>query len=233
MLDKNKVYVSGSLSCIDLLHIEDQIKLINESNISMLHYDVVDGEFNDCFCFGDVMIEKVRPLTDLPICVHLAVFNPEKYIEPFIKRGANYIIVHYESHCDLKKIFKKIKDLGAKPCLAIRCDSETPDDFVELAKECAYIMKHTVLPGYAGQPIRMEALEEVKHMRKLLDENGMQDTLIETDGCMSIENAEIAASKGANIFTGGTAGLFNKKGTIKENADKMIEAGMKGLKERC
>lgn len=233
MFDKNKVYISGSLSCIDLLNIEEQMKEIEESDISLLHYDVVDGIFSDCFCFGDLLLEKIRPLTKKPICVHLAVFDVEKYLNPFINRGADYIIVHYEGNCNLKETFKKIRKLGAKPALAIRCDTKIPKDFIDLAKECDFILKHTVLPGYSGQPIRMEALEEVKLMRKILNENGMEDKLIETDGNMSLINVPIAAEFGANIFTGGTSGLFNKNGTIKENAVKMIEVAKEGLKRRC
>ena len=78
-----KILVSASLSCADLLHVSDAIAQINASDIDFVHYDVVDGMFNNCFVFGDLILEKIRPICDKPIEVHLAVQNVRPYIEPF------------------------------------------------------------------------------------------------------------------------------------------------------
>ena len=65
--------MSASLSCCDLLHLADAIAEINASDIDFVHYDVVDGCFNNCFVFGDLMLEKLRPICEKPVEVHLAV----------------------------------------------------------------------------------------------------------------------------------------------------------------
>ena len=67
-----KLLVSASLSCADLLHLYDSIVQINASDIDFVHYDVVDGCFNNCFVFGDLILEKIRPICEKPIEVHLA-----------------------------------------------------------------------------------------------------------------------------------------------------------------
>lgn len=231
-MDSKNIYINGSLSCIDLLHVREQMKLIEESAIHSLHYDVVDGEFNDCFCFGDLMLSKIRPLTDKEICVHLACNDVAKYIEPMIRAGADYVAVHYEAPCDHKKIFQQIRDLGSKPVLALKCDTSLPEDLIEYAKECEWIIKLTVNPGYAGQAFKNEVIASIRDLRRCLDKNDMENMLIETDGNMSLINAPLSVKAGANIITGGTSGLFNSNGSIKNNCNLLYETCMDALSER-
>lgn len=219
---KEKIRVSGSLSCIDILNARKEIEEIEKSDISFLHYDVVDGKFNECFVFGDLFLEKIRPLTKKPIEVHLAVEDVEPYLVPFCKAGADYIAVHYETPCDHKKIFQRIRELGAKPILAFRCDSEVPADFIELAKEVEWILKLTVNPGFAGQKMQKQALQHIEDMRRRLDEANLS-VEIQADGNINEVTIPLAVKAGANILTGGTSGLFNAKGTIDENLKGMLK----------
>ncbi|MEG0737359.1 MAG: ribulose-phosphate 3-epimerase [Longicatena sp.] len=219
------ILVSGSLSCINVMNIEKAIQEINESELSFLHYDVVDGRFNNCFVFGDLILEKLRPHTDKPIEVHLAVENVEAYIEPFIKAGADYIAVHYETKCNHKEVFAKIRELGAKPILAFRCDSEVPDDFISLAKEVEWILKLTVNPGYAGQKIQPQAIQHIEVMRQQLQQHGLT-TKIQADGNINSETIPRVVKAGADILTGGTSGLFQKGKTVQENLDNMRKAAI-------
>ena len=151
-----KILVSASLSCADLLHVSDAVAQINASDIDFVHYDVVDGMFNNCFVFGDLILEKIRPICDKPIEVHLAVQNVRPYIEPFARAGADYIAVHYEIDDDLEDIFAHIRSAGCRPVLAMRCDTEVPSDFVKLASQVDWILKLMVQPGYAGQHMQRD-----------------------------------------------------------------------------
>lgn len=231
-MNNKEIYINGSLSCIDLTNIKEQMELINKSDIHSLHYDVVDGEFNDCFCFGDLMLGKMRPLTNKKICVHLACNNVEKYIEPMIRNGADYIAIHYETKCDHFALFDKIQQLGAKPVLAFKCDTGVPDDFIEMAKRCEWVLKLTVNPGYAGQKFKPEVIDSIKGLRKALDDNYLNDILIETDGNMSLDNAPIAVKAGANIITGGSSGLFNQVDSIDNNYKKLYDVCINALSTR-
>ncbi len=217
------IKVNASLSCIDLYHIKDQIEEINQSGIDGFHYDVVDGEFNQCFVFGDLILEKIRAITKKPICVHLAVNQVEKYLKPMIQSGADYIAVHYESNCNHKEIFQKIRELGAKPVLAFRCDTDVPNDFEDLAVQVEWILKLTVLPGFSGQKIQSQALEHIREMYIRLKQAGIQKE-IEADGNVNEETIPYITKAGAKILTGGTSGLFNSKAKIEENYQRMKEA---------
>lgn len=220
---QREIQISGSLSCIDLYHIQDQMDLINQTQLSFLHYDVVDGKFNDCFVFGDLILEKIRPLTKKPIVVHLAVEDVEPYITPMIRAGADYIAVHYETSCNHSKIFEKIRYLGAKPILAFRCETQVPEDFEELASQVESILKLTVNPGYAGQPIQRHALEHIRTMRDRLNKAHLNID-IEADGNINVYTIPDVVKSGATILTGGTSGLFNTRASIQENYDAMMEA---------
>ena len=166
-----KLLVSASLSCADLLHLYDSIVQINASDIDFVHYDVVDGCFNNCFVFGDLILEKIRPICEKPIEVHLAVENVRPYIVPFARAGADYIAVHYEIDDDLEEIFALIRSAGCRPILAMRSDTAVPADFVKLAAQVDWILKLTVQPGYAGQTMRSEAIEHIRCMKESIVEN--------------------------------------------------------------
>ncbi len=222
MNEQSRIKITGSLSCIDLLHIQEQMDAINQTDLFALHYDVVDGKFNDCFVFGDLMLEKIRPLTTKPIIVHLAVEDVEPYLVPMIRAGANGIAVHYESKCNPMQMFKRIRELGAKPILAFRCDTPVPDDFEFLANNVDSILKLTVHPGYAGQSIQWSALQHIREMRQRLEKAHIKKD-IEADGNINEKTIPDVVQAGATILTGGTSGLFNKKRSISENMQKMME----------
>lgn len=223
MSKHREIKISGSLSCIDLLHIKDQMDLIDQTHLSFLHYDVVDGKFNDCFVFGDLILERLRPLTTKPIVVHLAVEDIKPYIKPMIKAGADYLAVHYETPCDHKEVFEEIRSLGAKPILAFRCETPVPEDFLELVGQVESILKLTVNPGYAGQPIQKQALKHIQIMREYLNKANINMD-IEADGNINVHTIPEVVQAGATILTGGTSGLFNDKASIQENYDLMMEA---------
>jgi len=220
---KKPIRISASLSCADLLNLQTSLDEIHSTSIDFIHYDVVDGEFNNCFVFGDLILEKIRPVTHLPIEVHLACNQVEKYIEPFIRAGANYIAIHYELDIDKFALFKRIKALGAKPILAFKADTDVPHDFIDYAKEVEWILKLTVNPGYAGQKIQQNAINHIRVMRDLLDRNYLR-TDIQADGNINVSTIPLVVQAGATILTGGTSGLFRKGQTINQNAKDMIDA---------
>lgn len=222
-MNNNVVEISASLSCIDLLHLQDSIEEINETPISFLHYDVVDGEFNSCFIFGDIILSKIRPLTNKKIEVHLACNDAEKYLKPFVDAGADYIAIHYEIDADVKSILKKIKDLGAKPILAFKADSEVPENFAELAKEVNWILKLMVNPGFAGQKMQSNAIAHVACMSEIIRENKLA-TKIQVDGNIHKDTIPAVIKAGATILTGGTSGLFKKDNTLLSCYQEMMEA---------
>lgn len=215
-LTTSEVYFNASLSCIDLAHVAKSMEEINSSHIKSLHYDVVDGVFNSCFIFGDLMLKVFRSLSDLPITAHLACRNPIPYLKPIIQNGADYIAVHYEADIDILEVFKEIRSLGSKPVLAFRCDSEVPTDFIEVATQAEWILKLCVHPGFSGQPFYDKALDHIRCMHHQLSQAGLSK-VIEADGNINTTTINACFKAGATMFTGGTSGLFRNPYTIDEN----------------
>lgn len=219
----HKPLINASLSCIDLGNIEHEMKLIQQCDIHVLHYDIVDGIFNHCFMFGDLMLKTFRHYTYLPIVVHLACDEPLRYVEPIIQNGADYVAIHYESHVDVLEMFKRIRQLGAKPILAFRCDTPVPNDFITYASQAEWVLKLTVHPGFSGQPFHMEALQHIQTMHQMLELEHLL-TPIEADGNITVDTIALCARAGATIFTGGTSGLFNSSNSLDNNIKRLQQA---------
>ena len=112
--------VSASVSCMDIGHFDDSIDEVNASDVAFWHYDVVDGHFNRCFILGDLLYPHLRKMSLLPIEVHLAVEEPEHYIDIFSRYELDYVAVHAEAMKSPERAFQKIRVLGAQPVLSYR-----------------------------------------------------------------------------------------------------------------
>lgn len=220
---EKSICVSASVSCMDLCHLSDAMEKTERAGISFYHFDVVDGRFNHCFILGEATLEKMRSETQLPIEVHLAAYQPEKYIEGFAKAGADYISVHYEAMKNPLQIFDLIRRYGCEPVLSYRCTTPPGKDFVDLAKEVPMVLKLTVEPGYAGQTMKPESVDHIRQMRRMLEKSGIY-TPIQADGNINLNTIPFVTSAGATILTGGTSGLFRKGMDVHENLHAMINA---------
>ena len=151
----------------------------------------------------------MRPHTELPIEVHLAVYEPELYIAQFIEAGADIITIHPEGTKDLMEAFRYIRKLGAKPALALRSETIATEDMLPAMEEAEYIIKLTVNPGFSGQKIQPAAFEKMSALRRMLDTHGI-DTKIVADGNVNTDTIPILVQHGASMLIGGTSGLFLK-----------------------
>lgn len=211
--------MAASVSCMDLGAMRDQIKAVEDTSVSFFHYDVVDGEFNRCFILGDLLCAYLKKNSRLPVEVHLAVYDVDKYVEVFAQTGVEYIAVHHEAMKDPKQTFAKIRQLGAQPILAYRADTPPGEDFPELAKECPWVLKLTVNPGFSGQKINPTAIDHIKMMHDMIKAHKLT-TRIQVDGNVNVATIRALAEAGGSIFTGGTSGLFLKEATIQQNIDR-------------
>lgn len=219
---KKDINISASVSCMDLCNLKRCMVKIEQSEVSFYHFDVVDGRFNRCFILGEPTLQSMRKETGLPIEVHLAVYEPEKFIKTYAKSGADYIAVHYETVKNFNKIFDMIRLYGAEPVLAYKASTPPGDDFISLAAQVAWILKLTVNPGFAGQRMQKGALKHIKQMRDMLKKAGMK-TGIQADGNINENTIPLVVSAGADILTGGSSGLFLKDCTVKKSCSKMIQ----------
>lgn len=203
------VTLSASVSCMDLMNLQADLEKVHKSAVSFLHFDVVDGRFNDCFILGTPTLKALRKHTSLPIEAHLAVYEPERYLAQFVDAGADYIAFHVETQpldrsmalCD------KIRSLGALPVIAFRVETMANDEMAPLLRQSAWALKLLVQPGHAGQKINPAAMDSLRGLARVIREHAPEAGL-QADGNVNRQTIPGIVDAGADILTGGTSGLF-------------------------
>ncbi|MEK6646488.1 MAG: ribulose-phosphate 3-epimerase [Candidatus Firestonebacteria bacterium] len=201
------ILVSPSLMCADLLNLGCELKSLKKAGVDMFHIDVIDGHFANNFAFGEDIVKAVRKATDLPLDIHLMVYNPEKYVKRFIDAGANIITIHLEA-CknDIHSVIRLIKNDGAKVSLAI--NPETPiRDFENIFGQISILNVMGVPPGFAGCKLSPGIIKKIKNVRKLITKKKL-DLDIQIDGGVNNETVSQLVNAGVNILIVGRQILF-------------------------
>ena len=218
-----KKMMSASLMCADLTNLAASIRELEKGGIDYLHMDVMDGAFVPNITLGFDLINAVKNITGIPLDVHMMVNEPSRFIDRMNLSAEDILCVHYESEIHVHRTLEMIKKKGCKTGLAI--NPQTPvENIRHLADYVDMLLVMTVSPGFAGQKMFIGAEEKVRNARRLLDEWGFADTVIEVDGNISLENGAKLSRCGADIFVLGTSSLFLKDKAIDEAAKDFIAA---------
>lgn len=211
-------HLAPSILNADFYKLGEQIRAIEEAGAPYLHIDVMDGVFVPSISFGMPVVASVRANTDLFLDVHMMVTKPERYVEEFIKCGADSVTIHVEA-CDcVEDTIKKIKNLGAKAGVAI--NPETPvSEVLPYLGIADMILVMTVHPGFGGQKYITECAKKIKEVRSAIDA-GTYQTDLQVDGGISINNLQMNLEAGANVIVAGSA-VF--KGDISEKVGAFLQ----------
>lgn len=205
---KDKI-ISVSVMCSDLMSLGADIDLLKSLGVDWLHVDVMDAHFVPNLTFGPDFIKAMHSRTDQPLDIHLMVTDPELVMQRFELRQGDCLTVHVELDRSFAELSSEVRAKGCRFGLAV--NPETPVE--ALAPHAGLFDTVTLMlvhPGYAGAKLVDGILDKVAVLRKWLDERGMQDVMISVDGSVSAERAALMAGMGAQIFVGGTAGIYRK-----------------------
>lgn len=209
--------------CSNLMNLGQDIKTLEENGADMLHIDVMDAHFVPNLTFGPDFIKAMQAVTTIPVDVHLMVDDPELIMSKFPVRKGDIVSPHIEIDKDFRAMAEKVHAAGGLFGLAV--NPETP---VEAVKPYLDILETVTLmlvhPGAAGAKMVDGIMDKVAGMRRFLDTNGREDILISVDGSVSNERANLMAGMGADIFVGGTAGIYRKGMALSETIPEMRDA---------
>jgi ribulose-phosphate 3-epimerase len=193
--------IAPSLLSADFLNLEKDIEMVNASEADWFHLDIMDGMFVPNISFGFPVVEKIARIAMKPLDVHLMIVDPDRYIERFIKAGAQTISVHYEACNHLHRTVHAIRNLGAKAGVVL--NPHTPFSLLEdIIREVDMILIMSVNPGFGGQKFIENSIPKIEGLKALIIET-KSPALIEVDGGVDLENAPRLLKAGANVLVAG------------------------------
>ena len=206
--------IAPSLLASNFLRLEDECKMLNESNADWFHLDVMDGRFVPNISFGLPVIEHIRKATSKTLDVHLMIEEPGKFAEDFKKAGADILTVHLEACPNLHRNIQQIKELGMKAGVALNPHT-TVQQLGDILHEIDLVCIMSVNPGFGGQKFISHTVGKVRALKHMIKDRGLK-TLIEIDGGVTLENAAAILHTGADILVAGNTVFKNSdpKGMI-------------------
>ena len=189
--------IAPSILSADFARMGDAVARLAGYGADWVHFDVMDGHFVPNLTFGPMMCAAVRPLTHLPLDVHLMVERPGDYVEPFHAAGADCITFHVEADAHVHRTLQSIRARGMRAGVVL--NPATPVCMAEpVLPLCDLVLLMSVNPGFGGQAFIPEVLDKIRALRALIDARGLP-TEIEVDGGINPDTARLCAAAGATV----------------------------------
>ncbi|WP_211211468.1 ribulose-phosphate 3-epimerase [Heyndrickxia acidiproducens] len=202
------VKIAPSILSANFSKLGEEVKDVENGGADWIHIDVMDGHFVPNLTMGPLAVEAVRPITKLPLDVHLMIENPGQFLEAFAKAGADYISVHAEACRHLHRTIQQIRNLGVKPGVVI--NPATPVDWiVPILPDVDLVLLMTVNPGFGGQAFIESVVPKIAQVSKLAAEQDLKIE-IEVDGGINPATAKKCAKAGATVLVAGSNIYQNK-----------------------
>ncbi len=210
--------LAPSILSADFARLSSEIEAVESAGADLLHVDVMDGRFVPNITVGIPVVESIRKVTNLPIDVHLMIVEPERYVEDFIKAGADWVSFHFEAAVHHHRIVERIRELGAKAGIVL--NPSTPVVLLEeILPYLDFVLIMSVNPGFGGQSFIPTSTQKIRKLKELSAELN-PDLLIEVDGGIKLSNVKDVLEAGADVIVAGSA-IF--KGNPAENTKAFKE----------
>lgn len=202
------VLIAPSVLSADFGRLAEEVKLAQEAGADLIHIDVMDGLFVPNITVGPLIVEAIKKVATVPLDVHLMIVNPEKYVNDFIKAGADILTVHVEASVHLHRTIGSIKEKGVKAGVSLN-PATTLHTIEEIVNDIDLLLIMSVNPGFGGQSFIPSCTEKIKKARNLI-ENINKRVLIEVDGGIKLNNSSTVVRAGADILVMGSE-FFGQK----------------------
>lgn len=202
-------YIAPSLLAADYAHLADEIKKVEDAGAAYLHLDIMDGAFVPNISFGPELVAAIRKSTKLIFDVHLMINDPIRYVDRFVKAGADMITFHAESTDNPEAVIRAIESHEMRVGMAISPGTPVEAILPYIAR-LSQVTVMTVEPGFGGQTMMMPMLDKVRILRRYAADNGLKLD-IEVDGGITPDNVGYCTGAGANVIVAGSAIFKSKK----------------------
>ena len=197
--------LSPSILSADFANLERDIQDIEKNGADWVHVDVMDGIFVPNISIGIPVVQAIRPVTNLPLDVHLMIDRPIRYIEQFVRAGADWLTIHIEADQPQNTLeaLDRIRALGCKAGIVLK--PKTPAEAaLPYLNKCDMILVMTVEPGFGGQKFMADMMPKIRKLREMLDEVNPA-CVIEVDGGVDANTCAVCKENGAEVLVAGSA----------------------------
>jgi ribulose-phosphate 3-epimerase len=197
--------IAPSILSADFVNLERDIRALGDNGADLVHIDVMDGIFVPNITIGIPVVAAIRKITDLPLDVHLMIDRPVRYVEDFVKAGADFVTVHIEADQPQNTLaaLDKIHELGCKAGIVLK--PKTPvEAAIPYLEKVDMILVMTVEPGFGGQKFMADQMDKIRQLREWLDDVN-PECLIEVDGGVDANTCTVCKENGAEVLVAGSA----------------------------
>lgn len=198
-IPEQRFLIAPSILSADFSRLGEEIRAVETAGADWIHVDVMDGHFVPNLTIGAPVVKSLRPVTRLPLDVHLMIEEPERYVDDFCKAGSDYLTIHVESTNQVEATLKRIRDAKVKPGITLRPRTAVEDLFPYL-KLVDLVLIMTVEPGFGGQSFMTDQIEKITRLRQEFQRQGVSP-LIEVDGGINDQTAKLVS--GADVLVAG------------------------------
>ncbi len=216
------IKLAPSILAADFARLGEQVREADRAGADRIHVDVMDGHFVPNISMGPIVVQALRPVTRLPLEVHLMIEEPDLYLDAFAQAGADSLIVHVENAVNLHRTVQHIKHLGKKAGVAIN-PATSVTAIEEILPDVDLLLVMTVNPGFGGQHFIENTISKIRRVKEMIRK--VKPTIeLEVDGGIDAMTTPRVVEAGAEVLVAGSA-IFGSKEGIAGAMKQLLLAG--------